>query len=68
MSMKLTPKSTITVYEFSPDEIKVAFAKELNVPVENIYVNYVISEKDGGFYDDYRGTPYVDTIQVTVTT
>ncbi len=40
-------KSKVATYEFSTDDIKMLIAKDLEVPVEKVLVNYVIEEVGG---------------------
>lgn len=60
-------KSKVSSYEFSTDDIKLLIAKDLEVPVEKVLVNYVIEEVGGGPPDRFRGTDTVTKIRVSIT-
>ena len=60
-------KSKVSSYEFSPDDIKLLIAKDLDVPVEKINVEFVIQEVGGDPMDRYPGVKKVTGIRVSVT-
>lgn len=60
-------KSKVSSYEFTPDDIKLLIAKDLEVDPAKVQVSYVIQEVGGDPMDRYRGTDTVTKIRVSVT-
>lgn len=60
-------KSKVSSYEFSPNDIKLLIAKDLEVPTEKVQVTFVIEEVGGDPMDRYPGTKTVTKIRVANT-
>lgn len=59
------PKSVTTTYEVTLQEVKSLFCKELGVDESKVVVQYNISTKYAGNYDEV-GTKYVSGLTITV--
>jgi len=60
-------KSKVSSYEFAPDDIKLLIAKDLEVDIGSIKVDFVIQKVGGDPLDRYPGTDTVTKIRVSVT-
>lgn len=60
-------KSTTVTYDVSLENIKAMIARDLEVDVHEVQVEYVIREVGGDYLDRYPGTKQVTSVRVTVT-